>query len=67
MLKIKTVIFTDLDLKRSEDEKKIDIKDNDEPDVIPSNIPDLREKYRNIESFLTTNGTIQYFIKKNAE
>ena len=64
LLKIKTVIFTDLDLKRSEDEKKIDIKDNDEPDVIPSNIPDLREKYRNIESFLTTNGTIQYFIKK---
>ena len=66
LLKIKTVIFTDLDLKRSEDEKKVDIKDKDEdePDVIPSNIPDLREKYQNIESFLTTNGTIQYFIKK---
>ena len=64
LLKIKTVIFTDLDLKRSEDEKKVDIKDNDEPDVIPSNIPDLKEKYQNIKSFLTTNGTIQYFIKK---
>ncbi|WP_455224990.1 AAA family ATPase [Granulicatella sp.] len=64
LLKIKTVIFTDLDLKRSEDEKRVDIKDNDEPDVIPSNIPDLNEKYQNIKSFLTTNGTIQYFIKK---
>ena len=63
LLEIKTVIFTDLDLKRSEDEKKVDIKDNDEPDVIPQNISDL-EKFATAVSSLSTNGTLQYFIKK---
>lgn len=64
LLGIKTVIFTDLDLKRSEDEKKIDIKDNDEQDVIPSNISDLEANYVTAISSLSTNGTLQYFIKK---
>ncbi|HGI4705616.1 TPA: AAA family ATPase [Streptococcus agalactiae] len=64
LLGVRTVIFTDLDLKRSESEKKVDIKDNAEPDVIPSNIPDLEEKYGGVASSLTTNGTIQYFVKK---
>ena len=64
LLGIKTVIFTDLDLKRSEDEKKIDIKDNDELDVIPSNISDLEANYVTAISSLSTNGTLQYFIKK---
>lgn len=64
LLGVRTVIFTDLDLKRSESEKKVDIKDNAEPDVIPSNIPDLEEKYGGVASSLITNGTIQYFVKK---
>lgn len=64
LLGIKTVIFTDLDLKRSEDEKKIDIKDNCELDVIPSNISDLEANYVTAISSLSTNGTLQYFIKK---
>ncbi|HGC7312368.1 TPA: AAA family ATPase [Streptococcus agalactiae] len=64
LLGVRTVIFTDLDLKRSESEKKVDIKDNAEPDVIPSNIPDLEEKYGGVASSLTTNGTIQYFVKE---
>lgn len=64
LLGIKTVIFTDLDLKRSESEKKVDIKENGDPDIIPSNISDLEEKYSSIGSSLTTNGTIQYFVKK---
>ncbi|QNL41488.1 AAA family ATPase [Streptococcus sp. NSJ-72] len=64
LLGIKTVIFTDLDLKRSEDEKKIDIKDNGELDVIPSNISDLEANYVTAISSLSTNGTLQYFIKK---
>lgn len=66
LLEIKTVIFTDLDLKRSESEKKVDIKDNDDPDpdVIPQNISDLESKYAAATSSLSTNGTLQYFIKK---
>lgn len=64
LLEIKTVIFTDLDLKRSEDEKKVDIKDNDDPDVIPQNISDLEGKYAAARSSLSTNGTLQFFIKK---
>jgi len=66
LLEIKTVIFTDLDLKRSESEKKVDIKDNDDPDpdVIPQNISDLESKYVAATSSLSTNGTLQYFIKK---
>lgn len=66
LLEIKTVIFTDLDLKRSKSEKKVDIKDNDDPDpdVIPQNISDLESKYAAATSSLSTNGTLQYFIKK---
>ena len=64
-LGVKTVIFTDLDLKRTEDEKKIDIKNNDNPDVIPANISDLEVKYKTIEESLSTNATIQYFIRKD--
>ena len=63
-LGVKTVIFTDLDLKRTEDEKKVDIKNNDKPDVIPPNISDLGDKYKSIDECLSTNATIQYFIKK---
>ncbi|MDU4480610.1 MAG: AAA family ATPase [Streptococcus vestibularis] len=68
LLEIKTVIFTDLDLKRSEDEKKIEIKskvfeDPSDFDIIPSNIDDLEGKYGEMGSSLTTNGTLQYFIK----
>mgnify|MGYP000889583214 FL=1 len=64
LLEIKTVIFSDLDLKRSESEKKVDIKDNDDPDVIPQNISDLESKYAAATSSLSTNGTLQFFIKK---
>lgn len=64
LLEIKTVIFTDLDLKRSESEKKVDIKDNDDPDVIPQNISDLESKYAAATSSLSTNGTLQFFIKE---
>ena len=63
-LGVKTVIFTDLDLKRTEDEKKVDIKNNDKPDVIPPNISDLGDKYKSIDECLSTNATIQYFLKK---
>lgn len=54
LLEIKTIIFTDLDLKR----------DEDEADAIPSNISDLDSKYTNESSCLSTNGALQYFIKK---
>ncbi|MFS1664645.1 AAA family ATPase [Streptococcus sp. zg-JUN1979] len=64
LLGLKTVVFTDLDLKRAEDEKKIDIKENAEPDIIPSNISSLVERYTGQDSSLSTNGTLQYFIKK---
>lgn len=64
LLGIKTVIFTDLDLKRSESEKIVDIKDNDSPDI-PSNIANLEAKYGDLkDSLMSTNGTIQHFIKK---
>ena len=62
---VKTVIFTDLDLKRSEHEKKVDIKNNGNPDSIPPNISDIGEKYKTITESLSTNATIQYFIKKD--
>lgn len=64
LLEIRTIIFTDLDLKRSEDEKKVDIKDNGKQDIIPQNISDLGMKYTGASSCLSTNGTLQYFIKK---
>ena len=54
LLEIMTIIFTDLDLKR----------DKDEADAIPSNISDLDSKYTNESSCLSTNGALQYFIKK---
>lgn len=59
MLEIKTVIFTDLDLKRKEQDeegKKIDI--------LSYNINDLNIQYANSTECLTTNSTLQYFIKK---
>ncbi|HFI2446586.1 TPA: AAA family ATPase [Streptococcus suis] len=65
LLEIKTIIFTDLDLKRTKEEKKVDIKDNDEDDIIPSNISDLKEKYENFTEYLSTNETLRYFIKKD--
>ena len=61
LLGLKTIIFTDLDLKRNENEKKVDIKNN----IIPPNISDLGEKYKTITESLSTNATIQYFIKKD--
>lgn len=65
LLGLKTIIFTDLDLKRNENEKKINIKSNDNSYIIPPNISDLEEKYRTITESLSTNATIQYFIKKD--
>ena len=59
LLEIKTVIFTDLDLKRKEQDeegKKIDI--------LSYNINDLNIQYANSTECLTTNSTLQYFIKK---
>ena len=59
LLEIKTVIFTDLDLKRKkqdEEGKKIDI--------LSYNINDLNIQYANSTECLTTNSTLQYFIKK---
>lgn len=65
LLEIKTIIFTDLDLKRTESEKIVDIKNNGSPDIIPSNISNLKEKYgEEKNSCMSTNGTIQYFVKK---
>lgn len=64
LLEIRTIIFTDLDLKRSEDEKKVDIKDNGKLDVIPGNISDLKTKYAEASSSLSTNGTLEFFIKE---
>ena len=59
LLEIKTVIFTDMDLKRKEKDeegKKIDI--------LSYNINDLNIQYANLTECLTTNSTLQYFIKK---
>ena len=67
LLEIKTIIFTDLDLKRTKKEKKVDINDNDEDDIIPSNISDLKEKYENSTEYLTTNETLRYFIRKDLD
>lgn len=58
LLEIKTVIFTDLDLKRFE------IEDNDDSDVIPQNISDLKSEYAAATSSLSTNGTLKFFIKE---
>ena len=63
LLEIKTIIFTDLDLKRSKSEKKVDIKDNDDPDIIPDNISNLKEKYESSDDYLTTNATLNDFIR----
>ena len=66
LLDIKTIIFTDLDLKRDESEKNIQIKENDEEDIIPDNISTL-EKYKDKDIYkdkcISTNGTLQYFVK----
>lgn len=64
LLGIKTIIFTDLDLKRTESENNIDIKDNDEQDIIPPNITNLKEKYKDFKGYLSTNSTLQFTIKK---
>jgi len=65
LLGVKTIIFTDLDLKRNGNEKKVNIKNNDNSYIIPPNISDLEKKYKTKKKFLSTNATIQYFIKKD--
>ena len=64
LLGVKTIIFTDLDLKRNGNEKKVNIKNNDNSYIIPPNISDLEKKYKTKKKFLSTNTTIQYFIKE---
>lgn len=59
LLGIKTVIFTDMDLKRKEKDE-----DGEKIDILSYNIKDLNIQYANSTECLTTNGTLQYFIKK---
>ena len=59
LLGIKTVIFTDMDLKRKEKDE-----DGEKIDILSYNINDLNIQYANSTECLTTNGTLQYFIKK---
>ena len=59
LLEIKTVIFTDLDLRRKEKDEK-----GKKIDILSYNINDLNIQYANSTECLTTNGTLQYFIKK---
>ena len=54
-----------MDLKRNGNEKKVNIKNNDNSYIIPPNISDLEKKYKTKKKFLSTNATIQYFIKKD--
>ena len=58
-LGVKTVIFTDLDLKRKNKTKSGKIIEK-----LSCNIGDLNSQYSNSKECLTTNGTIQYFVKK---
>ncbi|MFQ6174911.1 AAA family ATPase [Streptococcus anginosus] len=59
LLGIKTVIFTDMDLKRKEKDEG-----GEKIDILSYNINDLNIQYANSTECLTTNGTLQYFIKK---
>lgn len=59
LLGIKTVIFTDMDLKRKEKDEN-----GEKIDILSYNINDLNIQYANSTECLTTNGTLQYFIKK---
>lgn len=59
LLGIKTVIFTDMDLKRKEKDE-----DGEKIDILSYNINNLNIQYANSTECLTTNGTLQYFIKK---
>lgn len=59
LLEIKTVIFTDLDLRRKEKDENGNVID-----ILSYNINDLNIQYANSTECLTTNGTLQYFIKK---
>lgn len=59
LLGIKTVIFTDMDLKRKEKDE-----DGEKIEILSYNINDLNIQYANSTECLTTNGTLQYFIKK---
>ena len=58
-LGVKTVIFTDLDLKRKNKTKSGKIIEK-----LSCNISDLNSQYSNSNECLTTNGTIQYFVRK---
>ncbi|UQF71671.1 AAA family ATPase [Vagococcus lutrae] len=63
LLGIKTLVLTDLDLKRNENEKEVRIKE-DSQEIIPLNITSLKDRYKNEKKCISTNGTLQYFIKK---
>ena len=52
LLGVKTIIFTDLDLKRNGNEKKVNIKNNDNSYIIPPNISDLEKKYKTKKKIL---------------
>lgn len=64
LLGIKTLVLTDLDLKRYENEKEVKIQREDSQEIIPLNITSLKDRYKNEKKCISTNGTLQYFIKK---
>nr|WP_224398301.1 AAA family ATPase [Staphylococcus delphini] len=62
LLGIKTIVYTDLDLKRNKDEKQISTKE--EGNNIPLNITSLEERYKGTDDYLSTNATLKHFIKR---
>ncbi|WP_206601577.1 ATP-dependent nuclease [Staphylococcus delphini] len=60
LLGIKTIVYTDLDLKRNKEEKQLSIKEG----IIPENITNLKEWYKDTDKPLSTNTTLLHFIKE---
>lgn len=66
LLKIKTIIFTDLDLKRSDVEKIVELDKDEENDKLPKPINDLSKRVISKE-YLTTNGSLLTFVSEKIE
>ncbi|EIS6531636.1 AAA family ATPase [Staphylococcus pseudintermedius] len=60
LLGIKTIVYTDLDLKRNKGEKQISIKEG----IIPKNITNLKDRYKDTDKPMSTNTTLLHFIKE---
>ncbi|MDU0419545.1 AAA family ATPase [Staphylococcus simulans] len=67
LLDIKTIIISDLDLYRTSEDKQIKLSEDDESEKLPLQITSLTGYPKENNINLTTNGTLNHFIKNEID